>query len=134
MATAKIFAFANDLITIEKLAPVSKSVLDSTSPEKTNDASEVIDISTSPNSSQPALDAPDPSHPKMCYTMRFSFEELKCYADATLEHSQVVKEDAKARALSAATIELEKLFKKEDFGRMKAIGQFNLGFIIGKLV
>ncbi|GKC27872.1 DNA mismatch repair protein, partial [Tanacetum coccineum] len=35
--------------------------------------------------------------------------------------------------LSAATSELEKLFKKEDFGRMKVIGQFNLGFIIGKL-
>ncbi|GKC52857.1 DNA mismatch repair protein [Tanacetum coccineum] len=146
-----------DPITIEKPAPVSKSVLDPTSPEKTSDALEVIDISTPPNSSQPALDAPDPSHPKMCYTLWFSFEELKkkrqqklsafqaskstprfsltkgCYADATLEHSQVVKEDAKARALSAATSELEKLFKKEDFGRMKVIGQFNLGFIIGKL-
>ena len=45
----------------------------------------------------------------------------RCYADATLEHSQVVKEDAKARALSAATSELEKLFKKEDFGRMKVV-------------
>ncbi|GJY91086.1 DNA mismatch repair protein [Tanacetum coccineum] len=119
--------FDEDPITIEKPAPVSKSVLDPTSPEKTSDALEVIDISTPPNSSQPALDAPDPSHPKMCYTLWFSFEELKkkrqqklsafqaskstprfsltkgCYADATLEHSQVV------------------------------IGQFNLGFIIGKL-
>nr|GEU38566.1 ribonuclease H-like domain, reverse transcriptase, RNA-dependent DNA polymerase [Tanacetum cinerariifolium] len=104
-------AIRQDPITIEKPACVSKSVLDPTSPEKTNDALEVIDISTPPNSSQPALDAPDPSHRKMCYTMRFSFEELKkkrqqklsafqaskstprfsltkgCYADATLEHS-----------------------------------------------
>lgn len=46
---------------------------------------------------------------------------FRCYADATLEISQVVKEDAKEKALSAATSELEKLFKKEDFGRMKVI-------------
>nr|GEZ92497.1 DNA mismatch repair protein [Tanacetum cinerariifolium] len=57
----------------------------------------------------------------------------RCYADATLEHSQVVKEDAEARALSAGTSELEKLFKKEDSRRMKVISQFNLGFIIEKL-
>nr|GEX81412.1 hypothetical protein [Tanacetum cinerariifolium] len=62
---------------IEKPAPVSKSVLDPTSLEKTINAPEVIDISTPPNSSQPALDSPDPSHPKMCYTLRFSFVELK---------------------------------------------------------
>lgn len=31
----------------------------------------------------------------------------------------MVKEEAKAQALSAATNEFEKLFKKQDFGRMK---------------
>lgn len=145
-------------ITTEKPAPVAKSVVDASSPKKINEASEVIDLSSPLHSSQPASDTPVPSsRPKMCYTMQFSFEELKkrrqqklsafqaskntpgrsktkgCYAAATLELSQAVKEDAKARALSAATNELEKLFKKEDFGHMKVIGQFNLGFIIGKL-
>ncbi|CAH1417582.1 unnamed protein product [Lactuca virosa] len=135
---------------------------------------EVIDISSPLRSSQPASGSDDghglevidicsdeavaSSPSKMCYTMQFSFEELKkrrhqklsalqaskntpgklnkakgCYAAATLKLSQVVKEEAKAQALSAATNEFEKLFKKQDFGRMKVIGQFNLGFIIGKL-
>ncbi|KAK9945657.1 hypothetical protein M0R45_011160 [Rubus argutus] len=90
----------------------------------------------------------------MCSTLRFSFQDLKtrrqqifsrsqssipgvnaqrCYAAATLELSQPENEERKARALAAATTELERLFRKEDFGRMKVIGQFNLGFIIGKL-
>ncbi|CAI9264222.1 unnamed protein product [Lactuca saligna] len=135
---------------------------------------EVIDISSPLRCSQPASGSDDghglevidicsdeavaSSPSKMCYTMQFSFEELKkrrhqklwalqaskntpgkrnkakgCYAAATLKLSQVVKEEAKAQALSAATNEFEKLFKKQDFGRMKVIGQFNLGFIIGKL-
>ncbi|KAL3648019.1 hypothetical protein CASFOL_008987 [Castilleja foliolosa] len=55
------------------------------------------------------------------------------FTAATLELSQVVNEEGKAKALAAATIELERLFKKEDFKHMKVIGQFNLGFIIGKL-
>ncbi|CAN4091434.1 unnamed protein product [Withania somnifera] len=55
------------------------------------------------------------------------------YAAATLELSATENEEAKARALIAATNELERLFKKEDFTRMKVIGQFNLGFIIGRL-
>ncbi|EPS64298.1 hypothetical protein M569_10482, partial [Genlisea aurea] len=46
---------------------------------------------------------------------------------------QSVNEDAKAEALAAAANELERLFRKEDFTHMKVIGQFNLGFIIGKL-
>ncbi|KAI3749269.1 hypothetical protein L2E82_19876 [Cichorium intybus] len=121
--------------------------------EVVDDGVEVIDI-CSPIHSDEAV----PSSPsKMCYTMRFSFKEFKKrrhqklsatkntpgksknnkgyrgYSAATLEISEVVKEDAKAKALSAATTEFEKLFKKEDFGRMKVIGQFNLGFIIGKL-
>lgn len=137
-----------DIIRIEMPARVSKSVSDASSPEKISDSPEAVNMSTPLNSS---------SRSERCYTMKFSFEELKknrqkklsaskacentrgisrtkgCYADATLELSQVEKEDAKARALTAATNELEKLFKKEDFGRMKVIGQFNLGFIIGKL-
>ncbi|KAL8214888.1 hypothetical protein R6Q57_004337 [Mikania cordata] len=142
-----------DIIRIKTPESVLKSVLNASAPEKFND-----EVSTPLNSSEPPSDPPvSSSHSKMCYTMQFSFEELKkkrqqklaafqaskntpwisktkgYYADATLEISQVVKEDAKAKALSAATSELEKLFKKEDFGRMKVIGQFNLGFIIGKL-
>ncbi|KAI3682756.1 hypothetical protein L1987_82977 [Smallanthus sonchifolius] len=140
-----------DIIRIETPGSVSKSVLNASSPEKIN-----ADIPL--DSSEPPSDSPvSSSCSKMCYTMQFSFEELKkkrqqklaafragkntpgisktkgCYTDATLEISQVVKEDAKEEALSAATSELEKLFKKEYFGRMKVIGQFNLGFIIGKL-
>lgn len=42
----------------------------------------------------------------------------------------MVKEDAKARALSAATTELEKLFKKDDFGRMKVINPFRFCFFV----
>lgn len=57
----------------------------------------------------------------------------RCYAAATLALSQADNEEWKARALAAATTELERLFRKRDFGRMKVIGQFNLGFIIGKL-
>ncbi|KAF5820378.1 putative ribosomal protein S5 domain 2-type [Helianthus annuus] len=142
-----------DIIRIETPKSISKSALDASSPEKIND-----DMSTPLTASEPPLDSPmSSSRSKMCYEMQFSFEELKkkrqqklaafqaskntlgvsktngCYADASLELSQVVEEDAKAQALSAAVSELEKLFKKEDFGRMKVIGQFNLGFIIGKL-
>lgn len=55
------------------------------------------------------------------------------FAAATLELSQFANEEGKAKALAAATRELDRLFKKEDFNHMKIIGQFNLGFIIGKL-
>ncbi|KAI9181818.1 hypothetical protein LWI28_018950 [Acer negundo] len=104
------------------------------------------------------LDAPTPSSGlKICSTLQFSFQDLRrrrqqrlsiiqsssctsgslklrrCYAAATLELSQPENEERKARALAAATTELERLFRKEDFSRMKVIGQFNLGFIIGKL-
>lgn len=43
----------------------------------------------------------------------------RSFAAATLELSQPVNEEWKAKALAAATNELERLFKKEDFGRMK---------------
>ncbi|KAK9086419.1 hypothetical protein Syun_028813 [Stephania yunnanensis] len=55
------------------------------------------------------------------------------YNAATLEHSQPENEERKVKALIAATSELERFFNKEDFGRVKVIGQFNLGFIIGRL-
>ncbi|XP_038899185.1 DNA mismatch repair protein PMS1 isoform X1 [Benincasa hispida] len=94
---------------------------------------------------------------KLCSTFHFDFHELKkrrsqrrlryklngytcerkklkChYAAATLKLSQPDNEDRKARALEAAARELDRLFRKKDFSRMKVIGQFNLGFIIGKL-
>ncbi|KAL5791807.1 hypothetical protein ACOSP7_000401 [Xanthoceras sorbifolium] len=104
------------------------------------------------------LDAPMPSSDqKKCSTLQFSFQDLRrrrqqrlstmqssigtsgivklkrCYAAATLELSQPENEERKARALAAATTELERLFRKEDFSRIRVIGQFNLGFIIGKL-
>ncbi|KAA3462489.1 DNA mismatch repair protein PMS1 [Gossypium australe] len=104
------------------------------------------------------VDAPvPPSDKKICSTLEFRFEDLltkrrqrmsrvlytgyrflrmkktRCYTAATLELSQPQNVEQKVQALDAATRELEKLFKKEDFSRMKVVGQFNLGFIIGKL-
>ncbi|KAK7277728.1 hypothetical protein RJT34_22743 [Clitoria ternatea] len=94
---------------------------------------------------------------KICSTIQFSFQELKkrrekrlsmlqsstygcgkakvksLYSVATLELSQPEIREQKEQALAAAATELERFFKKEDFSRMKVIGQFNLGFIIGKL-
>ncbi|XP_041020183.1 DNA mismatch repair protein PMS1 isoform X2 [Juglans microcarpa x Juglans regia] len=85
----------------------------------------------------------DLNHASMCSTLQFSVEDLKtkrqqrlssfrfndykpgimkkkrCYAAATLELSQPDNEDRKEKALAAATTELERLFRKEDFGRMK---------------
>lgn len=55
------------------------------------------------------------------------------YSAATLANSHLGNDEAKTESLTAATIELERFFRKEDFGRMEVIGQFNLGFIIGKL-
>uniref|UniRef100_A0A2N9EC26 Sm domain-containing protein n=1 Tax=Fagus sylvatica TaxID=28930 RepID=A0A2N9EC26_FAGSY len=117
-----------------------------------------LPVATPLRSSGSILDASNPSSGlQLCSTLQFSFQELKtkrqqrlsifqssgykhgrakmkrCYAAATLELSQLDNEERKARALAAATTELERLFRKEDFGRMKVIGQFNLGFIIGKL-
>nr|XP_009405473.2 PREDICTED: DNA mismatch repair protein PMS1 isoform X1 [Musa acuminata subsp. malaccensis]XP_018682495.1 PREDICTED: DNA mismatch repair protein PMS1 isoform X1 [Musa acuminata subsp. malaccensis] len=56
-----------------------------------------------------------------------------CYTAATLENSQPENNEGKAESLAAATSELNRLFKKEYFGQMQVIGQFNLGFIIGKI-
>uniref|UniRef100_A0A2P2L3A1 DNA mismatch repair protein PMS1 n=3 Tax=Rhizophora mucronata TaxID=61149 RepID=A0A2P2L3A1_RHIMU len=105
------------------------------------------------------LDASVPSSQKICCNMQFCFQDLRTrrqqrllrlqsgcypsgvtklqshrsYAAASLELSQPDNEERRAGALAAATTELERLFQKQDFGRMKVIGQFNLGFIIGKL-
>ncbi|XP_042517254.1 DNA mismatch repair protein PMS1 [Macadamia integrifolia] len=110
-------------------------------------------------SSHLVLDTPvGSSGLEICSTLHFSVEDLKtrrkqqsrmkssglaeerlrvkssrCYAAATLEHSQPESDERKARALSAATTELERFFNKKDFSRMKVIGQFNLGFIIGRI-
>ncbi|XP_030947502.1 DNA mismatch repair protein PMS1 isoform X2 [Quercus lobata] len=115
-------------------------------------------VASPSRSSISILDAPkSPADLELCSTLQFSFQGLKtkrqqrlsilqssghkdgrakmkrCYDAATLDLAQPDNEERKAKALAAATTELEKLFRKEDFGRMKVIGQFNLGFIIGKL-
>ncbi|PIA56153.1 hypothetical protein AQUCO_00700479v1 [Aquilegia coerulea] len=65
---------------------------------------------------------------------RYERKSIKrCFTAATLELSQPENEERKAKTLAAATTELERFFNKEDFGRMEVIGQFNLGFIIGRL-
>nr|DAD33307.1 TPA_asm: hypothetical protein HUJ06_012158 [Nelumbo nucifera] len=94
-------------------------------------------------SSKVTSDSPMPSSGLEIFsTLHFSIEDLKtrrkkrlsrCYTAATLELSQPENDDRKVKALAAATSELERLFNKSDFGRMKVIGQFNLGFIIGKI-
>ncbi|KAL1225142.1 DNA mismatch repair protein PMS1 [Cardamine amara subsp. amara] len=116
-----------------------------------------------PRSVATVLDSPPHSTgPKMFSTLEFSFQNLKtrrlerlsrlqstgyvskcmntpwpknyrCFTAATLELSQPDDEERKARALAAATSELERLFRKEDFRKMQVLGQFNLGFIIAKL-
>ncbi|KAL2238976.1 UNVERIFIED_CONTAM: putative U6 snRNA-associated Sm-like protein LSm4 [Sesamum indicum] len=101
------------------------------------------DLSDAPIPLQPSGASTDSpvvsSGSKVGFSLRFSFEDLMSrrkqsgFAAASLELSQGVNEEGKARALAAATSELERLFKKEDFKQMKVIGQFNLGFIIGKL-
>ncbi|KAI3864568.1 hypothetical protein MKX03_017025 [Papaver bracteatum] len=109
-------------------------------------------------SSEMPLDAPVQSHrSEICSILQFNIRDLRtsrekrharlqssgsmhgktnskrCYAAATLELSELDNNEHKARSLVAATNELERLFNKKDFNRMKVIGQFNLGFIIGKL-
>ncbi|XP_021775367.1 DNA mismatch repair protein PMS1-like isoform X1 [Chenopodium quinoa] len=117
-----------------------------------------IELEEAPLGSQSLQGTPPPSSaPKASSTLQFNMKDLmkrrkqklsishtsfdafsrtttkRCYAAATLELSQADNEEWKARALAAATTELERLFRKRDFGRMKVVGQFNLGFIIGKL-
>ncbi|XP_031280569.1 DNA mismatch repair protein PMS1 [Pistacia vera] len=143
-----------DLVTQQKVMPV----VISPSSEGLQKTSGLSAAASPLKFSGSLLDAPVPSSGlDICSTLQFSFEELRkrrkqrlsrtqsssflsgnvkmrrCYAAATLELSHPENEERKARALAAATTELERLFRKEDFGRMKVIGQFNLGFIIGKV-
>ncbi|KAK7270208.1 hypothetical protein RIF29_23191 [Crotalaria pallida] len=123
------------------------------------DTTEHVLVSDPPLHSYPAeLDSPKLSDWKtICGKMQFSFQYIKkkrdmglsslpsskhrcgkanvssCFTAATVKQSDLEIEEQKERALALATTELEKLFKKEYFRRMKVIGQFNLGFIIGKL-
>ncbi|KAK4482190.1 hypothetical protein RD792_009331 [Penstemon davidsonii] len=123
---------------------------------------DLLDAPTELQSSDVQTDSPlVSSGSKVGLTLHFSFKELmsrrkqrlsrlQCishtsermklkgnlergFTAASLELSQLANEEGKAKALAAATNELERLFKKEDFKRMKVIGQFNLGFIIGKI-
>ncbi|GAB2281577.1 hypothetical protein Dimus_016158 [Dionaea muscipula] len=57
----------------------------------------------------------------------------RCYSAASLELSQMGVAELKERVLAAATMELQRIFRKDDFRRMQVIGQFNLGFIIAKV-
>ncbi|KAG2659461.1 hypothetical protein PVAP13_1KG357800 [Panicum virgatum] len=57
----------------------------------------------------------------------------RCYKAATLDIYVPSGDEAKSNSLAAATNELDRLFSKDDFGEMEVVGQFNLGFIIGKL-
>ncbi|KAL3517451.1 hypothetical protein ACH5RR_020040 [Cinchona calisaya] len=121
-----------------------------------NMSEDLLDETIKLQSSGPSSDSPISSL-KVGSTLQFSFKELMTrrqhraarlhtikhasekmkirgsYTAATLEHSQMTNEEGQSRALAAATSELKRLFKKEDFRQMKVIGQFNLGFIIGKL-
>lgn len=53
--------------------------------------------------------------------MQLSVLTYRCYTAATLDLSQSVNDEGKARALAAATSELERLFKKADFRQMKVL-------------
>ncbi|XP_030451572.1 DNA mismatch repair protein PMS1 isoform X1 [Syzygium oleosum] len=144
------------LVDQEKVLPLAEEVL--ISKDNDNLAEDLCASDTSFLASGSTLDTqmPLPSE-RMFSTLQFCFQELQTrrqkrlsrlqsgayicrsvkskrqYAAATLELSQPDNEERKARALAAATKELEICFKKEDFRRMQVMGQFNVGFIIGKL-
>ncbi|XP_062088451.1 DNA mismatch repair protein PMS1 isoform X2 [Humulus lupulus] len=137
--------------------PVAHISSNAASSEDLASVPEGVSVQAPLDSSSQLLGVSKPSSGlEICSTLQFSLQDLKnrrqrrlsllhssndnqrtkgkrCYAAATLELSQPVNEDRKERDLLEATKELERLFRKEDFGRMKVIGQFNLGFIIGKL-
>ncbi|KAI4980224.1 DNA mismatch repair protein PMS1 isoform X2 [Hordeum vulgare subsp. vulgare] len=62
-----------------------------------------------------------------------SEKTARCYKAATLDNYVPNDEEGKSNYLAAATNELDRFFSKDNFGEMKVVGQFNLGFIIGKL-
>ncbi|KAL4202781.1 hypothetical protein AMTRI_Chr02g222890 [Amborella trichopoda] len=122
----------------------------------TNGSGDFVKASVQPTICSVAVDIRTPNgDSERCYVMEFDINALRakrcqrllkagstskckstkmCYNAATLETSSDVQSDeAKEKALVAATTELERSFNKADFGRMQVIGQFNLGFIIGRL-
>ncbi|KAA8549170.1 hypothetical protein F0562_000854 [Nyssa sinensis] len=153
----KLISLLNALKNREKALPPADVVFTAASTKNFKNMSEDLsDAAPSLIFSGPPSDTLVPSSDsKICSTVQFSFKDLRtrwqrarlqsciytygrmkiksCYTAATLDLSQPVNEEWKARAFAAATNELERLFKKADFGRMKVIEQFNLGFIIGKL-
>uniref|UniRef100_A0A0D3F722 DNA mismatch repair protein S5 domain-containing protein n=1 Tax=Oryza barthii TaxID=65489 RepID=A0A0D3F722_9ORYZ len=58
----------------------------------------------------------------------FPEKSTRCYKAATLDNYVPDNEEGKSNSLAAATSELDKLFI-----HLQVVGQFNLGFIIGKL-
>uniref|UniRef100_A0ACD5YW55 Uncharacterized protein n=1 Tax=Avena sativa TaxID=4498 RepID=A0ACD5YW55_AVESA len=62
-----------------------------------------------------------------------SKKTTRCYTAATLDNYVPNDDEGKSNYLAAATNELDRLFSKDNFGEMEVVGQFNLGFIIGKL-
>nr|XP_016464724.1 PREDICTED: DNA mismatch repair protein PMS1-like isoform X2 [Nicotiana tabacum] len=138
---------------------VTESVLVNSTCNNIHDVSEnMVDAVSFEQPASLTLDAPKASSDlKIGSTLQFSVNDLisrrkqrlsrmqllnrtsqrmktkRDYAAATLELTESENEEAKEKALIAATSELERLFKKEDFTKMKVIGQFNLGFIIGRL-
>ncbi|KAK3158344.1 hypothetical protein QOZ80_2AG0135920 [Eleusine coracana subsp. coracana] len=70
------------------------------------------------------------SHANKAYSLQ---KTTRFYKAATLDINVPFDDEAKSNSLAAATNELDRLFSKDDFGEMEVIGQFNLGFIIGKL-
>ncbi|KAJ1279757.1 hypothetical protein BS78_04G179800 [Paspalum vaginatum] len=70
------------------------------------------------------------SHADKAYSLE---KTTRCFKAATLDIKVPFDDEAKSNSLAAATNELDRLFSKDDFGEMEVVGQFNLGFIIGKL-
>ncbi|GJN21462.1 hypothetical protein PR202_gb08940 [Eleusine coracana subsp. coracana] len=70
------------------------------------------------------------SHANKAYSLE---KTTRFYKAATLDNNVPFDDEAKSNSLAAATNELDRLFSKDDFGEMEVVGQFNLGFIIGKL-
>ncbi|XP_062219496.1 DNA mismatch repair protein PMS1 isoform X2 [Phragmites australis] len=70
------------------------------------------------------------SHADKAYCLE---KNTRCYKAATLDTYVPLGDEAKLNLSAAATDELDRLFSKDDFGEMEVVGQFNLGFIIGKL-
>ncbi|XP_017237716.2 DNA mismatch repair protein PMS1 isoform X2 [Daucus carota subsp. sativus] len=150
--------YGQELVIQEEHLPLADSVLPVTTTNNvTNESMGTLATPVLVQSSGLAANSSVSSARNTGFTLNFSFKDLKlrrdqrlsrlkdistskeraqsetCYDAATLISSKLGNIDEKEAALAAATNELERHFNKKDFGRMKVIGQFNLGFIIGKL-